>query len=539
MNLQELISKADGGDRQAQLDLGKAHYFGEEIPQDLTKAEHYLRKASQGRLIEADFYLALIMGDEGGHNKPEEAFPKLLEIARTGLAKAQAAVGEYYLHGWGIDQDPVEAVGWFKKAANQGYGLSCFFLGMCYLEGEGITKDAKQAFMIFKKGADLNDSDSQAMLGSCYLDGIGVAKDPSLAFVWTSKAAEQGHYGAQYNLASMFESGIGVEQNYKKAAEFFKKSADQGHDEAQRCVGFYHLHGLYHEPNVEEAMKWFQASADQGNVEAKRYVEHIKSIDSQLQAAKNKIDPHCFGVAKLLLQIPRLSEDSPEMWGWLVKGKSPNKKDANKFFLACILSYHMKAEFIWPNTKKVVEQKLGDPDDLWGYVAAHSINEWMLKKKDLGLHMLETAHKRVWKISSDILKTYDGDARNIWRGKEPGDVKDRLHKIGDGKFGVGENITNMIIGALIDTEQIAGAGDVKADRHVRKVLGRVFRGSEFAAKDAKECTEFARKIYPPNPWLLDQPLYFLGQATCKDRNPDCKNCVLRLECVSCKKGIQF
>ncbi len=535
MNIKELIDRADRGNSESQLAVGKAYYIGEEIPEDLEKAEFYLRKAGESNLLEAQFYLGLVIGNENGRNNPKEALKLLKKAAESGLAKAQCAVGEYYENGWGTETDYATAVEWYKKSADQGYSMGQCRLGSLYYEGQGTTKNVKLAAELFTKAAEADDVDAQAMLGAFYINGDGLPKDLKLAFFWTNKAAESGHSGAQHNLALMYESGKGVEVSLQKAFELFKSSADQGYDEAQRCVGFYHLYGLHVPPDAREALQWFRESADQGNAEAKRYLDHILKVQTELEGIRDQIDPSYFRVAQLLLQIPRNTAETSEMWGWLEKGKKPSKKEANKFFLTCILDYQMKAGYIWSNTRKFVEQKLGDPEDLWGFVLSHSLDEWKQKEKEYKLHRFGTGHMRVWKIGRDLIKLYGGDARAIWEGQEPGDVVQRLHQLGEGEYGVGENIANMIVGALIDTEQIKGVGNVKADTHVRKILGRVFRGYNYGTDEARECTEFARKIYPPNPWLLDQPLYFLGQVTCRDKDPDCPNCFLRQECMYLKK----
>ena len=43
-------------------------------------------------------------------------------------------------------------------------------------------------------------------------------------------------------------------------------------------------------------------------------------------------------------------------------------------------------------------------------------------------------------------------------------------------MGVGPQLSRMTAGALHDTKQIVGPGELKADIHVRRVLGRVFTG---------------------------------------------------------------
>jgi endonuclease III len=96
-------------------------------------------------------------------------------------------------------------------------------------------------------------------------------------------------------------------------------------------------------------------------------------------------------------------------------------------------------------------------------------------------------------------------------------------------IGAGEQITRMIVGALIDTHQINGIGDVKADIHVCRVLGRALTGHNLSPGHA---TEITRCMYPQNPWFLDRSLFLLGQQSkiCAAGIPKCDMCYLRPVC---------
>ena len=453
--------------------------------------------------------------------------------ADQGYAGAQNVLGFMYDSGYGVTQDYDEAIKWYRLAANQGFPNAQYNIGIMYANGLGLQQDYAEAVKWYRLAADQGYSDAQFNLGLMYRNGYGVTQDYSEAIKWYRLAADQGNCVGQYNLALMYEYGEGVEVNRQKALEWYKEAADQGDADAQRCVGVFYLSGLYSHVDIEEALKWFQKSADQGNVEAKRCLDHVLKTQAELEVIRNKIEPKYFRVAQLLRQVSKISTSpqEQEMWGWFKKGERPSKKGANKFFLTCILDYQMKVELVWSNTEKFVEQTLGDPEDLWEFICGHTLDDWKQKKKEYKLHRFESGHIRVWKIGRDLIQHYGGDARAVWEGHEPAAILERLYQLGDGKYGVGEIIANMIVGALIDTEQIKGVGDVKADTHVRKILGRVFRGYNFGTDEARECTEFARKIYPPNPWLIDNPLFLLGQEICREKNPDCPNCYLRQECL--------
>ena len=151
-----------------------------------------------------------------------------------------------------------------------------------------------------------------------------------------------------------------------------------------------------------------------------------------------------------------------------------------------------------------------------------SKEEWMDKFHEYSIHRYPKAHERVWRIGSDLIRLYGGDARNIWNGQTIQILLDRLNEIK-----VGEQIARMIVGALCDTNQIIGVSDVKADIHVRRVLGRILKGDKLSSEEA---TAETRKLFPENPWILDQPLYWLGKNVCLSK-PKCYECYLQRECT--------
>ena len=230
-------------------------------------------------------------------------------------------------------------------------------------------------------------------------------------------------------------------------------------------------------------------------------------------------------VRKLLL-ANRSSLD----WQWLsdLRGRRADKKSANKFMLACILDYQMPADVVWEKARTFAEDRLGDPKDLWEKIIAirrwdsHAV--WDRYK----LHRFPAGHKRVRRIGKEIVEHYQGDARKIWKNQTPDEILNRLNAMR-----VGPQISRMIVGALYDTKQISEAGELKADIHVRRVLGRVFAGDETSADDAHR---IANQMEPRKSWMLDEPLYSLGQFICKRKDPYCEDCYLRKECKYYKEN---
>lgn len=231
-------------------------------------------------------------------------------------------------------------------------------------------------------------------------------------------------------------------------------------------------------------------------------------------------------ITELLLEN---SQETEYSWTWLKKGKTPTKKEANKFMLGCILDYQIRAETAWANAERLAKEILGDPSDLWGEITKVTQSAWNKKRKAYSLHRFPIAHERVWRIGNDIVKNYNSDARNIWKGKPPHIVLDRLEELR-----VGEQISRMVVGALIYEKQIKGIGDIPVNLHVRRVLGRVVRGEGYTLAEKNIVIEKTTEMYKKNPWKLDKALYELGKgrrkAICKASDPSCAVCYLKIKC---------
>lgn len=58
--------------------------------------------------------------------------------AEAGDAVAQVGLGEIYHAGQGVPRDLVQAVHWYRLAANQANPAAAYALGTCYLAGESL-----------------------------------------------------------------------------------------------------------------------------------------------------------------------------------------------------------------------------------------------------------------------------------------------------------------------------------------------------------------------------------------------------------------
>ena len=104
---------------------------------------------------------------------------KLLSIRMMGLLLVSSAAGSQdvradviadlrtcvkYYNGDGVPQDYVAALGWFRKAADQGDALAQHWTGGMYLNGDGVTQNYTEAMKWIRKDADQGLQEAKGLL---------------------------------------------------------------------------------------------------------------------------------------------------------------------------------------------------------------------------------------------------------------------------------------------------------------------------------------------------------------------------------------
>jgi hypothetical protein len=209
------IDLAEQGDATAQCDLAYCY-----------QGLHYRKAGGEWRQIRK--------------KDPVEAVAWYRLAAEQGLAEAQYALGRcYHYHGeqpvYAMNstfaKDPVQAVAWYRKAAEQGlagahrsrwrrghrddeYRADAEYeLGRCYQDGRGVEKDPVQAVAWYRKAADNLSVNAKYELGVMYANGRGVRKNDAVAVRWYRKAKWYGHAKAEHNLKVMYADGRAVPED--------------------------------------------------------------------------------------------------------------------------------------------------------------------------------------------------------------------------------------------------------------------------------------------------------------------------------------
>ena len=192
----------------------------------------------------------------------------LLQIAESGDAVAQSALGIMYHEGEGVPRNHAEAAKWLRRAAEQGRAEAQFNLGILYHEGEGVPQNHVEAAKWWRCAAELENAHAQYNLGVAHRKGEGVPQNNKEAMKWFHRAAEQGDAEAQYNLGLAYGEGRGVPQDDEEAEKWFRLAAEQGDVKAQVNLGVAYGEGRGVPQDDGEAVKWFRLAAEQGVAQA-------------------------------------------------------------------------------------------------------------------------------------------------------------------------------------------------------------------------------------------------------------------------------
>ncbi len=192
----------------------------------------------------------------------------LRAIAERGDAWAQRCMGDCYKDGRGLAKDELEAVKWYRLAADQGDPVAQLAMSVHYFYKRNPDEEVKWCRLAAEQGY----APAQSSLGFLYEAGRGVAKSDAEAIRWYRRAAEQGDASAQSSLGFAFAFGKGVPKDQVEAAKWLRLAGEQGDMAAQNKLGFCYVRGEGVASDTSEAIKWFRLAALGGHPEAQEWL---------------------------------------------------------------------------------------------------------------------------------------------------------------------------------------------------------------------------------------------------------------------------
>lgn len=156
------------------------------------------------------------MSTKSAIGKPEQAkfYEQMNQRMKNTLRKATRGdlsscceMGDYYAEENTRHMDYIEALKWYKMAANSGSDRAIFELGRLYSSNAADFSNAREESLgLFMNLAEKGFPTAQCILGMKYWLGDGVENNPGEAVKWLEKAAGQQHEEAIRQLGDLYAS---------------------------------------------------------------------------------------------------------------------------------------------------------------------------------------------------------------------------------------------------------------------------------------------------------------------------------------------
>jgi hypothetical protein len=181
--------------------------------------------------------------------KFDEARREAATAEAQGSTLAMTLLGAMSEYGYGAPKNEVEALAWYRKAAELDDERAIKLVAMKAMSGVGVARDSAEARALNaathdrpgkKPGSTAAPADTLASRA----EKGDLQAQHNLAFQfeqqnqydeamkWYTRAAERGYGVSQMNLAQMYEQGIGARQDLAAAKKWYRKAMASGGGEA-------------------------------------------------------------------------------------------------------------------------------------------------------------------------------------------------------------------------------------------------------------------------------------------------------------------
>ncbi len=245
--------------------------------------------------------LALIYASPTADESTRTGIASLQQIADTGDADAQVALGDLYLYGTLIPRNWDKALGLYESAAEQGNGLGIHNYGMMLMWGQ--SDPAKAEAMLVRAG-DMGVSQAWATLSEGAMYGyLGSGRESRAKFddyAARGRAEDVDRIAVLESIRYMW--GISVTANGPQTLSILEDAADQGNAEAaQHLIRLVRDGNQYNirsdKPRAEEMLQAYAELLDD---------DDAAQLALTINAAKSRLVSSFAGLVQILDTRPEL-----------------------------------------------------------------------------------------------------------------------------------------------------------------------------------------------------------------------------------------
>ncbi|RDJ00385.1 sel1 repeat family protein [Dyella solisilvae] len=298
----DLQRRAEAGDAQAQVTLGRA-LQGDAKPENKTAGVEWYRKAAvQGSAEGAWLLGSAYMAGAGMARDVPNAIEWMRKSVTLDHNPDHMAVLAVALLATG---SAPEALKWAQEAADKGAPKGMELVAMAHLSGEmGLPKDIAAGEQWLLKAAQKGDPDAQLSLGQFYVSGMFGRQDPAAAVRWLQAAVDGGSARAAGTLAYFLITGKdGVPVDAARGVTLARKAIASNDMLGHYAMGVAYVTGSGVAENPAEG--WYQISLAQrmdSQQQLKTAGDYLakaaaKLSTTQLTALKARVDADAAKVA--------------------------------------------------------------------------------------------------------------------------------------------------------------------------------------------------------------------------------------------------
>lgn len=183
----EWKAAAEGGQAEAQFDLGLLYAEGLGTQRDLAEAAKWYRQAAGQGNAQAEFALGQMYSRGWGAPRETADILRWMQMANDPMSDGPPTEWAR-VEGYGIEQDQKQAAYWYERAAKQGHAEAQYNLARLYATGQGVARDQGEALRWVRSAASQGYVPAQARFGMRLASGSGIAQDHRLAYFWLTLA---------------------------------------------------------------------------------------------------------------------------------------------------------------------------------------------------------------------------------------------------------------------------------------------------------------------------------------------------------------
>ncbi|MBN2695592.1 sel1 repeat family protein [bacterium] len=259
---------AKENDTKSMLWLGYTYsnYFNSK--ESLDKAIAWYEKVALLGDGEAAYNIGIIYWDNKNFSKGEEW---LLKSGELGWLEGYVSLGEFYLHGMGVEINENMAFELFYMASKGKDPSGLLFTGYCYQYGKGVEKNILEARRYYEESIRLGERDALFYLGLTYFE----EKAYITALSWFLKKELSGYPPALVKIGEIYMEGLGVDVDKAKGFLFFSSAAKMGYGNGFSWLGYCYENGFGTELDIDKAIESYKKGAELGDEYAKEQLKRV------------------------------------------------------------------------------------------------------------------------------------------------------------------------------------------------------------------------------------------------------------------------